>query len=416
MNEQQEDDPRIGLALSGGGSRAIAFHLGCLRALHQIGVLDRVAVISTVSGGSVIGALYAVHQGSFSAFESRVHDLLARGLVRPAVRTMFTTTEGLKALSCWLLLVLVNGSVFVASLLLRWGSFIFAPKKRRVGHLNGFQSPLRRFASRTTILRRVFDEDVFEGKRLRDLPADGPLLIVNAADLRTGSAFYYSAKDSGSWRLGKLADTEITLGKAVAASAAFPLLLPALDEYLAFNRKDGSRHVERVSLTDGGVYDNLGLAPLWPDRDPVVSLNVSQVDTIICCRAGYGLRFDPPAQTMLARLKSAFACVHDRAQNAGIKRLFELQKSGSLRHVLLSYLGQDDDRLRYPPRDLVTREDALAYPTDFSAMPDEWIDKLCRRGEQLTRALIAEHWPELLDLKRCDHIEGDSVHFSTGPQ
>jgi hypothetical protein len=32
----------IGLALSGGGSRAIAFHLGCLRALQERGVLQKV--------------------------------------------------------------------------------------------------------------------------------------------------------------------------------------------------------------------------------------------------------------------------------------------------------------------------------------------------------------------------------------
>ena len=232
--------------------------------------------------------------------------------------------------------------------------------------------------------------------RLSDLPSDGPLLIVNAADLRTGSAFYFSARSSGSWRLGELASSEFTLAHAVAASAAYPLLLPALDENLVFNKKDGSRRVERVMLTDGGVYDNLGLAPLWPDRDPSISLNVSGVDAIICCRAGYGLRFDPPSQSMLARLRSAFACIHDRAQNAGMKRLFDLHNAGDLGRVLLPYLGQDDKRLKFPPDDLVTREQAYDYPTDFSAMPEAWIDKLSRRGYQLTLALVAEHWPELL--------------------
>jgi NTE family protein len=55
-----KDPPRrIGLALSGGGSRAIAFHLGCLRALHDRGVLEKISVISAVSGGSVVTALYA---------------------------------------------------------------------------------------------------------------------------------------------------------------------------------------------------------------------------------------------------------------------------------------------------------------------------------------------------------------------
>ena len=65
----------IGLALSGGGSRAIAFHLGCLRALHDLGILDRVKVLSTVSGGSVIGALYALSDEPFLEFEKKVQGI-----------------------------------------------------------------------------------------------------------------------------------------------------------------------------------------------------------------------------------------------------------------------------------------------------------------------------------------------------
>lgn len=39
--------PGVGLALSGGGSRAIAFHLECLGALHRNGLLARIDVLST---------------------------------------------------------------------------------------------------------------------------------------------------------------------------------------------------------------------------------------------------------------------------------------------------------------------------------------------------------------------------------
>ena len=58
-DQAREGEPALtlGLALSGGGSRATAFHLGCLRALHDLGVLNQVKILSTVSGGSVIGAL-----------------------------------------------------------------------------------------------------------------------------------------------------------------------------------------------------------------------------------------------------------------------------------------------------------------------------------------------------------------------
>src|ERR1700674_928117 len=92
--------PAIGLALSGGGSRGIAFHLGCLRALNDLGILAQVKVISTVSGGSVIGTLYAATDAPFPEFEAKVRAMLAKGLAGPAVRTAFCTTEGLKALLC----------------------------------------------------------------------------------------------------------------------------------------------------------------------------------------------------------------------------------------------------------------------------------------------------------------------------
>ena len=294
-----------------------------------------------------------------------------------------------------MILVFVNGVLFALSRAAWAISLLFPSDRRRRWQIEVGHPPVRRFASRTTILRRVFD-DVFEGKRLRELPADGPLLLILAADLRSGSAFYFSRQSSGSWRLEELADPGVSLAHAVTASAAYPLLLPALDDVLPFNKRNGTRREERVSLTDGGIYDNLGLAPLWPDRDPQISLNVTEIESIICCRAGYGLRFDPPSQFLLARLKSAFACVHDRAQNAAMKRLYDLRDAGRLKGFLLPYLGQNDSRLKFPPADLVTREEAYAYPTDFSAMPEEWIDKLSRRGEQLTKAVIAEHHPEIL--------------------
>jgi NTE family protein len=336
-----------------------------------------------------------MNDATFPEFESRVRDMLARGLLRPTMRMAFFSPEGPKALLCGIL----TGSINLIMLLISWVawafSFLLPPESRRKFRIEN-KHPVRRFASRTTILRRVMDKELFKGRRLRELKGRLPLLIINAAEMRTGSAFYFSANDSGSWRLGRLARPDIDLAYAVTASAAFPMFLPAFDEVMPFDRRDGSRRVERVSLSDGGIYDNLGLAPLWPDREASISLNVDRVDTIICCRAGYGLRHDPPNQFMMARLISAFASIHDRAQNAATKRLFDLQAQRKLRTVVIPYLGQDDSRLKFRPADLVTREETYAYPTDFSAMRPEWIERLSRRGEQLTRAIVAEHAPHLL--------------------
>ena len=44
--------PNVGLALSGGGTRSASFSIGVLKALHELGILKKVKVISSVSGGS----------------------------------------------------------------------------------------------------------------------------------------------------------------------------------------------------------------------------------------------------------------------------------------------------------------------------------------------------------------------------
>jgi len=79
----------------------------------------------------------------------------------------------------------------------------------------------------------------------------------------------------------------VTVASAVAASAAYPLLLPALERQFTFTR-DGHQRVEPVLLTDGGVYDNLGLSALEPDRSPAFTDHVYPVPYIISCDAGRG--------------------------------------------------------------------------------------------------------------------------------
>ena len=176
---------------------------------------------------------------------------------------------------------------------------------------------------------------------------------------------------------------------------AYPLFLPAFDETLIFE-KDGRLQTSRVILTDGGIYDNLGLGCLWPDRSPDVSLNVIPVDTIICCSAGYGLRQGSPGQFLFARMHSAFSAVFDRTQNAAMHRLHEAQRTGQIKGFLFPYLGQQDRQLPKPLADLVRREEAHAYPTNFNAMPEEWIERLSRRGEQLTLCLARAYVPHLI--------------------
>ncbi len=83
-----ESGKRIGLALSGGGYRGAAYHLGVLRTLNRLGVLDKVDVISSVSGGSIVAAYYALHKGDgYDTFEKSFIKELQHSSVKAVYRS-----------------------------------------------------------------------------------------------------------------------------------------------------------------------------------------------------------------------------------------------------------------------------------------------------------------------------------------
>ena len=64
--------PKLGLALSGGAFRASFFHLGVLRRLAELDLLRHVSVLSTVSGGSIVGGLYMIHLARLLGKEPKI--------------------------------------------------------------------------------------------------------------------------------------------------------------------------------------------------------------------------------------------------------------------------------------------------------------------------------------------------------
>src|SRR5205823_8822357 len=151
-----EAERKIGLAFSGGGSRAIAFHLGCLRALNRLGLLDRVVVLSTVSGGSVIGAYFHAHQGDFASFEEKIRALLAQGLVAPMRRKLFSVL-GIKVVAAFIVVGAVALGVALLKALLMVARLITPRSLSRHIERSALRSPLHRFASRTTLLEAALD-------------------------------------------------------------------------------------------------------------------------------------------------------------------------------------------------------------------------------------------------------------------
>lgn len=387
--------PTIGLALSGGGSRAIAFHLGCMRALHDRGILQKTSILSGVSGGSVIAALYAYSDEPFPAFERRVERALLRGMVWGIARHTLLSVETPKILFTILTsgLVALLGRVSQLALLplglLKIGGSKLALTSQFLA------APLPRFASRTTAFERHLKAAYFKNRKVDEVGRNGLKVVLNAAELRTGTAFRFGSAESGCWRYGRLVGTP-EVATAVAASAAFPAFLPALDRRLEFENK-GTKASHRVVITDGGVYDNLGISCMLPGRSSEFSTNAFPVDFIIACNAGQGT----PSGTRLpyfwgARMLATILTIHRRTETLSQNLLHRMAAAGEIKGFVMPYLGQVDSRLPVRPADLVTREATVDYPTDFNPMSAATTKMLAARGEQLTNALLDAYAPDLV--------------------
>ena len=370
---------RIGLALSGGGSRAIAFHLGCLRALNDRGLLGQIEIISAVSGGSVIAGMYAYSHDSFGEFDARVVRLLRAGLQGGIVRRTFLSRRfaAIVATSA------VSGTASLAANVLR------TTLGSQLKWFQNLRPPWIRWVSRTSALEAalrdlLFGDEVVTGPRREDVN-----VVFNACELRTATAFRFGNLESRCWRFGKIAGNDVKVAQAIAASAAYPVIFPAIDRTFTFEEPGGREAKKRVLLTDGGVYDNLGLSCLEPGRAAAFGYKPFSLDYIVACDAGAGqFSDDELPYGWAARMIRSFESVFRRVQSGSHAKLHELGASGGLKGFALPYLGQQDDKLGYCPPDLVRRDQVKDYPTNFSPMKQGDIDLLALRGEQLTRLMI----------------------------
>jgi NTE family protein len=386
----------VTLALSGGGSRAIAFQLGCMRALNDRGLLNEVKVVSTVSGGSVIGACWAYWDANFAAFDRRMVALLRCGFNGAIARAVFFSRETPKILAtliCTAMPALVLELFRVVLRLVRLVTRL--PTKFVEDRLAAWSRDLPIWGSLNTAFAQALRRDVYGKAVLGAVRRPGVEVVINTCDLRTGTAFRFGSVASGGWRYGRILDNDIAVATAVAASAAFPLLLPPLVETFRFARSGGTS-LERVVLTDGGVFDNLGITVLEPGRDEGVSINTYPTTHIISLNAGPGQAGGESSPFWwLGRVKQSFEIVHRKVQDAAYARLHRLVESGALRGFGMVYLGQIDNRLPVLPPDLVRREMVRDYPTDFAAMSQTDLDALARRGEQLTHIIVDRYLSQL---------------------
>lgn len=248
---------KIGLALSGGGYRAAAYHIGTLRALRKLGILDKVDVISSISGGSIIAAYYATHKEEFTDlnnFAKPLQKKLRHGpfclvLVALLLYAFFicVLTYGLITVwRCDCICICLQGLATILYVVLI-GAIL-------VHHNKWFPS--------SRIVQWYYDKHFFEKKKLKDLP-DSPLLAINATEVSQNQLMTFSKLKVAcgkKYEKGTIIPDEIPISLAVMASSAYPLFSP-----VSISRKyfaDGKKEEELPKLIDGGIYDNQGLHKL----------------------------------------------------------------------------------------------------------------------------------------------------------
>lgn len=224
------DKKKIGLALSGGGYRAAAYHIGTLRALNRLGILDKVDVISAVSGGSITAAYYALHKDNYEKFESSFIKKLQRGVLCSTIVY---------------LLLLLSISLLVASLVNWW---LLIPEVIILLICWYWILPVSCFIECS--YNRLF----FKNKKLSDLPQK-PLVAINATDVSNGKLYTFSQLKMGGYPYYKNGDnTQFTIAKAVMASSCVPFAFSPIKISKKFCKEDTKTPI----LIDGGLYDNQG--------------------------------------------------------------------------------------------------------------------------------------------------------------
>jgi NTE family protein len=241
----------MGLCLSGGGYRAMLFHTGVLWRLNELRVLSQLKRISSVSGGSIAAARLGLAWKQLTWKDGVASDF-AEGVVAP-VRRLASETIDVKSV--------------VAGVLLPWMSV-------------------------NDQVVKAYRKHVYGDATLQDLPTDaeGPRFIVNATNVQSGVLVRFSRGYVADYRVGVVESPTVPLAVAVAASSAFPPpLSPArlsFPEGAMEPRRGVDLHREPYTtdmvLTDGGVYDNLGLETVW-----------KRYKTVIVSDGGGQLRPDP---------------------------------------------------------------------------------------------------------------------------
>jgi NTE family protein len=351
--------PDIALCLSGGGYRAAIFHLGAVRWLNEIGWLPRLNRISSVSGGSILAGHLAY----------RFRNGWPAGPLTPE--------EWLEHIEepFWQFVSHDIRTLPVLCRLVYW--------------LPGLSSLL----APAEVLRREYVTHLLEGNDL-ELTAllKSPEFIFCATDMTFGVNWEASRKRVGDYMAGYVKPPpDWTLARAIAASSCFPPVFPPSRPRLPaenfrhgrYTKPDRLQKLAGIRLTDGGVYDNLGLQPAIRRKRVLVSDGGGLLEfTLVKNPFRRLIRYSELLQNGVGKLRKQWILRDFKAR----PRI----KEGA-------YWGIGDRTARQPPfPDQEAVEQIAAIRTDMNAFTRAEFEILLNHGYLLAASNILQYAPQML--------------------
>jgi esterase/lipase superfamily enzyme/predicted acylesterase/phospholipase RssA len=359
----EDNELRISLCLSGGGFRATFFHLGLIRYLYETGLLRHVNRIFSVSGGSILAAHlvqnWHLYTGNEAEFTTCAEELLAFGQLDVRGRVVRR----------WLL------------------SILLFPLRLLPG----------KFWKRTLLLQRYYAQHLYKNGDLKSLGNRKSGLIppevhILSTSLTTG--LLCSFNKIGFWsddggepnfiRAGLL-----PLSMAVAASSAFPPLFPPVELTRgSLDALEGKLQYDREMLSDGGVFDNLGIRKFLR----MTNINADPSSVIIVSDAGAGFDYQ------IGRKFGNIATRTARATDILMKRVSDFERDslnfepdGKNIKVVKCSIGTvvtDDRKSTILDEDVQERIGRIR--TDLDRFLDIELNVLVRHGYEVSAKALSE--------------------------
>lgn len=348
--------PPIALVLSGGGIRAMVFHLGVLRYLAEAGALERVSRLSTVSGGSLVAGL--IHARNNLAWPN-------------SGQYLETIYPELRAALC--------------------------SRSMQMGAVRQLLVPTnwRFLLSRANLLARALRHEWGIAGALSALPAF-PEWSINGTTAENGRRFRFKHNSIGDYRTGYATPGNFPLANALAVSAAFPGGFGPLSlktqrfqwKRRAWDAPLGSEEPVTIGhrvlhLYDGGVYDNLGLESVF---DAGRGTSKYSDHAIVVSDAGKplsdGLTAGPLNPFRLIRVADIMS---DQSHALRVRTFINYLSNAPSRGAFLSIEDKS------PSMDTSLRVFAIGFPTNLGRLKEREFDQLAEHGYQVARHRLGVH-------------------------